>query len=206
MRHGSHQMTTLVLAHKDGNAILEPSAFVVRCALVNKLYHTNVSCEWVSCLHSPSIFWNSFQETEITTISQMMWNTMSSNSFAMVRFATAKLKMKTLPAGVPVALCSNAMQFSDRHCNQIFLLLRIVDLLVDVVDVLDVSVSECCVSAKRASCILRHCILGTNLFISFGPSVSSVPELSESSDESSADLRVIFCSILCTDLLRLRGH
>ena len=27
-------------------------------------------------------FWNSFQETEITTISQMMWTAMSSNSFA----------------------------------------------------------------------------------------------------------------------------
>ena len=96
MRHGSHKMTTLILAHKDDNAILEPSALVVRCELVNKLYHSNVSCESVSCLHTPSIFWNSFQETEITTIYQMMWDTMSSNSFAIVRFATAKL----------VALCS----------------------------------------------------------------------------------------------------
>ena len=67
---------------------------------------------------------------------------MSSNSFAMVRFATAKLKMKTLPAGFPVALCSTAIQFSDRHSNRSFLLIRIVDLLVVVVDVLDVSVSE----------------------------------------------------------------
>ena len=46
MRYGSHQMTTLILEHKDDNAILEPSALVVRCALVNKLYYTNVSCEW----------------------------------------------------------------------------------------------------------------------------------------------------------------
>ena len=31
MRHGSHQMTnTLVSAHKDDNAILEPCALVVR--------------------------------------------------------------------------------------------------------------------------------------------------------------------------------
>ena len=72
VRHVSHQMTTLVLAHKDDNAILEPSALVVRCALVNKLHFRNVSCEWVSCVHTPSIFWHSFQETEITTISQMM--------------------------------------------------------------------------------------------------------------------------------------
>ena len=40
------------------------------------------------------------------------------------------------------SLCSTAIQFSDRHSNRSFLLLRIVDLVVDVVDVLDVSVSE----------------------------------------------------------------
>ena len=51
MRHGSHQMTTLILAHKDDNVILELSALCVRSALVNKLHYTNVSCEWVSCLH-----------------------------------------------------------------------------------------------------------------------------------------------------------
>ena len=44
--------------------------------------------------------------------------------------------------GFPVALCSTAIQFSDRHSNRSFLLLRIGDLVVDVVDVLDVSVSE----------------------------------------------------------------
>ena len=87
MRHVTHQMTALVSAYKDDNAILEPSALVVRCALVNKLYYTNVSCEWVSYLHTPSIFWNSFQETDITTIYQMMWNTMSSNLFAIMNFA-----------------------------------------------------------------------------------------------------------------------
>ena len=87
------------------------------------------------------MFCNSFQETEITTISQMMWAVMSSNSFAIVKFATAKLKMKTLSAGFPVALHSTASQFFDRHSNRSFFLLRIADLVVDV-DVLDVSVSE----------------------------------------------------------------
>ena len=72
----------------------------------------------------------------------MMWTAMSSNSFAIVSFSTAMLKMKTLPTGFSVALCDTAIQFSDRHSNRSFLLLRIVDLLVDVVDVLDVSVSE----------------------------------------------------------------
>ena len=72
----------------------------------------------------------------------MMWNTMSSNSFAIVSYATAMLKMKTLHAGFPVDLCSTAIQFSDRHSNRSFLLLRIVDLLDDVVDVLDVPVQE----------------------------------------------------------------
>ena len=118
------------------------SAKRIECAVraVIKLYCTDVSCEWVSCLHSPSIFWNSFQETEITTIYQMMWNTMSSNSSAIVSFATAMLKMKTLPTGFAVSLFSTAIRFSDRHSNRSVLLLRIVDLLGDVVDVLDISV------------------------------------------------------------------
>ena len=69
---------------------------------------------------------------------------MSSNSFAIAQSATAmlKMKMKMLPTGFPVALCSTAIQFSDRQSDRSFLLLRIVDLVVDVVDVLDVSVSE----------------------------------------------------------------
>ena len=53
---------------------------------------------------------------------------MSSNSFAIVSFSTAMLKMKTLPTGFPVDLCSTAIQFSDRHGNRSFLLLRTVDL------------------------------------------------------------------------------
>ena len=64
------------------------------------------------------------------------------NSFAFVKFVTVKLKMKTLPAGFPVALCSPALQFSDRHSNRSFLLLLIADIVVDAVDVVDVSVSE----------------------------------------------------------------
>ena len=41
-------------AHKDDNAVLEPSALCVRSALVNKLYCTDVYCEWVSCLQPRS--------------------------------------------------------------------------------------------------------------------------------------------------------
>ena len=67
---------------------------------------------------------------------------MSSNSFAIVSFATAKSKMKMLQAGFPVALCSTAIQFCDRRSNRSFLLLRIADFVVDAVDVVDVSVSE----------------------------------------------------------------
>ena len=90
----------------------------------------------------PSLFWNSIQKTEITTVYQMMWNTVSSNSFAIRKFAIAKLKMKTLPAGSTVALCSTAIQFSDRQSNRSFSLFFELYLVVDVVDVLDVSVSE----------------------------------------------------------------
>ena len=62
---------------------------------------------------------------------------MSPNSFAI-----AKLKMKMLPAGFPVALCTTVIQFSCRRSNRSFLLLRVADFVVDVVEVLDVSVSE----------------------------------------------------------------
>ena len=88
----------------------------------------------------------------------MMWNTMSSNSFAIVSSSTAKLKMKTLPTGFPVALCGTAIQFSERLSNRSFLLLRIADLVVDVVDVLDVLVSEIVAfpPSERFAC-LRHC-------------------------------------------------
>ena len=41
-----------------------------------------------------------------------------------------------------MALCSTAVQSCDRHSNRSFLSHRIADLVVDVVDVLDVSVSE----------------------------------------------------------------
>ena len=50
--------------------------------------------------------------------------------------------MKMLPAGFSVALCNTAIQSCDRHSNRSFLLLRIVDFVVDAVDVVDVSVSE----------------------------------------------------------------
>ena len=50
---------------------------------------------------------------------------------------------------------------SERHSNRSFLLLRIVDLLVDVDDVLDVSVSEIVAFPPRAPCIFRHCFNAT---------------------------------------------
>ena len=69
---------------------------------------------------------------------------MSSNSFAIAKLATAKLKMKTkmLPAGFHVALCNTAIQSCDRHSHRSVLLLRIADFVVDAVDVVDISVSE----------------------------------------------------------------
>ena len=52
------------------------------------------------------------------------------------------MKMKMLPAGVPVALCNTAIQSCDRPYSRSFILLRIADFVVDAVDVVDVSVSE----------------------------------------------------------------
>ena len=64
---------------------------------------------------------------------------MSSNSFAIVKSATVKLKMKMLLAGFPVAHCGTAIQFCDRQSNRSFLFLRIADFVVEAVDVVDVS-------------------------------------------------------------------
>ena len=69
MRHGSHQMTKLILGHEDAcksRLVLNLSqAKRIECAVraVIKLCCTDVCCEWASCLHPPPIFWNSFQET-----------------------------------------------------------------------------------------------------------------------------------------------
>ena len=57
--------------------------------------------------------------------------------------------MKMLPAGFSVALSNTAIQSCDRHSNRSFLLLRIVDFVVDAVDVVDVSVSEFVLSPPR---------------------------------------------------------
>ena len=51
---------------------------------------------------------------------------------------------------LPVALCSTTIQFSDRH-HRSFLLLRIVDLFIAIVDVLDDSVLEIAAFPPRES-------------------------------------------------------
>ena len=115
---------------------------------------------------------------------------MSSNSFAVVKLATAKLKMKMLPAGFPVALCSTALQFYDRHSNRSFLL-RIADFVVDAVDVVDVSAVS--VSEIVAFPPGEH-LAFSDITYTLGKIVSSpififtksVPELSDFSEESSA--------------------
>ena len=115
---------------KDDNAILEPSALCVRSALVNRLYCTDVCCEWVSCLLNR----NHHHSSDDVGCHELQL-------ICHCEVCHCGLKMKTLP-GFDVALCSTAIQFSDRHSNRSCLLLRIVDVVVDVVDVLDVSVSE----------------------------------------------------------------
>ena len=133
---------------------------------------------------------------------------MSSNSLAIAMLATAKLKMKMLPAGFLVALCSTAIQFSDRRSNRSFLLLRIADFVVDV-DVLDVSEIPAFPPGNHLA-FLRHYIyiyiyiLGIivsspifplhNVFLSF-LNLRSNLQLNH---------RMIFCPILCANLPRLR--
>ena len=122
---------------------------------------------------------------------------MRSNSFAIVSFATAMLKMKTVPTGFPVALCNTAIQSCDRHTNRSFLLVRIADFVVDAVDVVDVLVSEIAAFppsehlAFSSPIFLLHKVfltflicnrLVSNIGIAYG-----VPELSEPSDEGASD-------------------
>ena len=148
MRRVTHQMTKLILGHKDAckaRLVLNLSqAKRIECAVraVIKLYCTDVYFEWVSCLHTPSICWNSFKETEITTIYPMMWNTVELQLVCHSESCHCDVedgrRCRRVSSWLSV---STAVQFSDRHCNRSFLLLRIVDLVVNVVDVLDVSVS-----------------------------------------------------------------
>ena len=150
----------------------------------------------VSCVHLPSTFWKSFEETEITTISQMMWAVVISNSLATVKFATAKLKTETLPAGFPVAPCST------RHRS--FLLLRIADLVVDVADVLDVSVSE--IVAFPPSDVLHSKALYI-LGMIFPPHlVLSLYQMFPSFLNLRMNVQLNLRSILHTDLLWLRTY
>ena len=74
VRHVRHQMTRLFSSAQRWhcNPCDLSQARGVRSALVNRLCSADVFCEWVSCPHAPSLFWNSFQETEVTTISQTM--------------------------------------------------------------------------------------------------------------------------------------
>ena len=188
-------MTDSFQAHKDVIQFLS-QARAMRSALVNSLYCTDVCCEWVSCPHLPSIFWNSFQETEITTISKMMEAAMSSNSFAIVKLATAMLKMKMLWLSV----------IPPSSCNRSFLLLRIADFVVDAVDVVDVSVSE--IVAFPPSEYLA--LSGITKYSRYNP--SSLLFLVRKVFQSFVDLRrnlelnlrMIFCLSFCTNLPKLR--
>ena len=147
-------MTDSSQAHKDDAAIRVTWAKRVRC--VPRLWTdctALMSVVSVSCLHTTWIFWNSYQETEITTISQRMQVAMSSNSFAIVKLATAKLKMKMLPAGFPVALCSTAIQSRDRHSIRSFWFCRWRCWCCGCI-----GIRVCSVSAMWASCIFRQCL------------------------------------------------
>ena len=74
---------------------------------------------------------------------QMMWNTMSSNLFANVSFATAEVEDEDAAEGVcPWVSVILPSSLAIDIGIEVFLLLQIVDFVVDAVDVVDVSVSE----------------------------------------------------------------
>ena len=122
----------------------------MRCALWIKLYCTDVSCEWVSCLHTPRRYSGipSFSGNEITTIYQDDVEYQDLQLVCHCEFCYCEVEDEDAADGFPHGFSVvPPSSFSDKR---IFLLLRMVDLLVDVVDVLDVSVS-------KIVCVLRHC-------------------------------------------------
>ena len=197
MRHGTHQMTKLVLKRtKMTMQFLSP--FRAREQTVLHM------CFVSGCPDTPSIFWESLQETEITTFSQMMHAAMNSNLFAIVKFATSKLKMKTLPAGFTVALCSTAIQFFDRHSFRISLLLRIADFVVDAVDVVDVSVSEFVPSPPSEHLTFSDITCSLCIIVSSLIFLLSKVFLSSLIHQKEPILRMNFCPSFSSDLPKIR--
>ena len=127
IRHVSHQMTTLVLAHKDDNAILEPCALVARSAPVNKLYCTDVSCEWVSLSTLPVDFLEFLQRNRNHHHISDDVDCHELQLACHCESCHCDVEDEDAASGFPVAPCSTAIQFSDRHSNRSFLLFRIAD-------------------------------------------------------------------------------
>ena len=159
----------LILGHKDACTsrlvlnLRASQARAMRSALVKRLYCA-VCAVFLGVLSTlPVDFLKFFPRNRNTTTYQMMWNTMSSNSLAIAKSATAMFQMKTLPTGFTVALCSTAIQSCDRHGHRSFLFLRIADFVVDAVDVVDVSVSEIVAfPPSERLAFFWHCFNATN--------------------------------------------
>ena len=112
------QMTDSFQAHKDVVQFLSQAR--EDCPA---LY---VQCFWVYCLH-PSVDFLEFFPRNRNHHHFSDDVGCHELSFAIAKSATAKLKMKMLPAGFPVALCDIAIQSCNRHSDRSFLLLRIAD-------------------------------------------------------------------------------
>ena len=133
---------------------------------------------------------------------------MSSNSFAIAKSATTKLKMKMkmLPTGFTVTLCDTAIQFCDRHSNRCFLLLRIADFVVDAIDVVDISVSEFVPSpagehhAFSGITYTRDIIVSSLICLSHKVFLSFLKL-----QRRELNLQMIVCPIFCTNLPKIRG-
>ena len=109
---------------------------------------------------------------------------MSSNSLA-----TVKLKMKMLPAGFSVALCSTAIEFCDRRSNEVFSSFELLILSLTLL-MLWTYLYQRMLRFIQLS-ILHFLALQSILGIIFSSLTfllrKNVPELSESSEKSSAE-------------------
>ena len=125
MRHVTHQMTKLILEHKDvckSRLVWDLSQDKrIECAVraVIKLYCADVSCERVSCLHPPVDFLE-FRPGHRNH--HHLSEDVEYHGLQLVcHYEVGRwLKMEMLPAGVTVALSASESCETQPNCGTIF--------------------------------------------------------------------------------------
>ena len=158
VRHVRHQMIRLFSGAQRWhcNPCDLSQARGVRSALVNRLCCTDVFCEWVSCPHAPSLFWNSSKKPKSPPFLRWCRLPLAPTRLPLRSRPLWSWRWRSLLAGFPVALCSTAIQFE-------------IDIVIEFSPPSNCwfcrwrcwccgrfGLKDCRVSAKWASCIFRH--------------------------------------------------